>query len=126
MPELYWGKARIPDKVQHAMGLDPIRLRISSILALEDFEMKCNIAKTFPLEVLTYYFVTRQISEALNKSRHELQNARDAYFADIEIPPTAYWVTSLDPEICLYNLVQREWLASVLELKYYKMKRCRK
>lgn len=124
-PTLFWGKAKTLERISHAMGLDSPRLALSAYLAFSDFLDGCTISKKFSLEVLTYYYSTRQISTVLKRSNEELKDAKEAYFADIEVPSTAIWVTELQPRSCLFKLVDKDWLASALELMYYKRKRCR-
>ena len=123
---LFWGKAKVPSKIEHAMGLDPIRLSLSAYLAFLDFTEGCTLSRKFPLEVLMYYYTTRQISEAIARSNEELRGSKEAYFADIELPSETLWVTSLQPSLCLFRLADKDWLARVLELVYYKRKRCKK
>ncbi len=128
MQKPFWGKAKKPSKIDYAMGLDPLRLKASAAFAYEDFLEGCTFSKKFPLEVLTYYFTTRQISKALSLSRDEIINARvrEVYFADIEVPPDATWVTILNFKICELSLLPTDWLSRALELRYYKKKRCKK
>jgi hypothetical protein len=121
--ELYWGEAKIPDEPHHAYGTDPIRLKASAIFAFEDYIKGSTITKAFPLEVLLYYYGTRQVSEAIRLSRAELARVKTAYFADVEIPPDALWISTLEPITCLFKLVENNWLVKALELKYYKRRR---
>ncbi|UXD22461.1 hypothetical protein IPA_05025 [Ignicoccus pacificus DSM 13166] len=120
---LFWGKARVPERPRHAYGTDPIRLRISAIFAYEDMLKGSMISKAFPIEVLLYYYGTHQISEALERSRRELNKVTEAYFADIEIPPSPLWIGVLEPRACLFKLAPRDWFSRVMELRYYKRKR---
>ncbi|NPA84556.1 MAG: hypothetical protein GXO07_00950 [Crenarchaeota archaeon] len=121
---IFWGRARVPESPRHAYGLDPVRLRASAALAYEDFQKRCTISKYFPVEVLLYYYTTTQISKALELSKRELEGAEEAYFADVEVPPEALWVTSLDG--CPFGAVPREWLAKAMEIRLEKRrKRCK-
>jgi hypothetical protein len=63
------------------------------------------------------------VSEAIRLSRAELARVKTAYFADVEIPPDALWISTLEPITCLFKLVENNWLVKALELKYYKRRR---
>jgi hypothetical protein len=122
---MFWGRAKVPERPRHAYALDPVRLKASAVLAYEDFQKNCTISKYFPVEVLLYYYGTTQVSKALELSKEELSGAREAYFADVEVPPEATWVTAL--EGCPFELVPREWLTKAMEIRLEKRrKRCRR
>jgi len=122
---IFWGTARVPERPRHAYGLDPVRLKASAIMAYEDFQKGCTISKHFPVEVLLYYYTTTQVSKALELSKRELERAVVAYFADVELPPGALWVTELDG--CPFRLLPREWLTKAMEIRTEKRwKRCKR
>jgi len=122
---IFWGKAEVPERPRHAYGTDPVRLRAAAALAYDDFVKGCTISSYFPVEVLLYYFGTKQISRALELSAKELEGVEVAYFADVELPPRPLWVTEL--EGCPFELVPREWMVKAMEIRSEKRrKRCRK
>ncbi len=122
---IFWGRAKVPETPRHAYGLDPLRLKASAIMAYEDMTKGCMISRFFPVEVLLYYYTTTQISEALERSKKELERTKEAYFADVEVPLGACWVTELSG--CPFELLPREWLSKALEIRLEKRrKRCRK
>ena len=123
---IFWGEAVVPERPRHAYGRDPLRLKASAIMAYEDIKKGCSISKNFPVETLLYYFTTNQISKALKLSKEELSGLKKAYFADVEVPPGALWVTALEGR-CPFRLLPREWLAKAMELRAEKRrKRCRR
>ncbi len=122
---IFWGRAKVPKERHHAYALDPVKLKASAVLAYNDFVLGCNISKYFPIETLLYYYGTHQIKSALSLNERELDGIKEAYFADVEIPPEATWVTVIDG--CVFKNVERDWWVKAMELRLLKRRKyCRR